>query len=96
MIVRRLFPSPTLLFLPSTDLSFSLGDGVGLFEDHGDGTFDTFVDDVVRACGSDLAAVADCCSARFIQQNSIHSMYTSQKLARVIPEARFSKSASKL
>lgn len=96
MTVRRLLTSPTLLFLLSTDLSFSLGDGVGLFEDHGDGPFDTFVDDVFRTCGSDLAVAADCCSVRFIQQNSIHSMYTSQKLARVMPEARFSKSASKL
>lgn len=77
MTVRRVFTSLTLLFLLSTDLSFSLGDGVGLFDDHGDGPFDTFVDEVVRGCcGSDLAdcAVDCCCSVRFMQQNSIHSM----------------------
>lgn len=47
--VRRLLTSPTLLFLLSTDFSFSRGDGVGLLDDQGDGPFDSLFDEVFLA-----------------------------------------------
>lgn len=105
MLIVLLLPPPSSLFVvfgsDFNDLALSRGDGVGFADDRGDVRLEAIVDEaaVVGAVADEAAAAAAAaaiCCDRFSQQNCIQSMYTPQKLARVTPDARKSKSSSKL
>lgn len=104
-IVVLLFPVASSVFVAFvsdfSDFALSRGEGVGFVDDSGDVRLDAIVDEaaVVGAVADDVAAAAAAaamCCERFSQQNCIQSMYTPQKLVRVTPAARKSKSSSKL